>query len=660
MSPPLPALLAVAALSMAIVLPLRAAEDVWLSEVTNVRLAAVELSRPALNKSAKNTSLKVAGKSFDRGVGTQVNTEILIELNGATRFAALAGVDEASKEGAEVAFEIRAGSESLWRRVLKAGQTPEKIEIDVKGRRQLSLITEDVGNGYTRAYADWLDAEFDFEGDRPRSIPVPPVQEAAVVLTPKPPAAPRVNGARTFGARPGNPFLFQIPASGERPMKFTATGLPAGVSLDSETGLITGRVAEAGSFDVTLRAQNGRGADEKKLRVKIGETIALTPPMGWNSWNCWGTSVDTDKVLAAARAMASSGLVNHGWTCINIDDAWQGVRGGRHNAIQGNEKFPDLKGLADDVHGLGLKLGIYSTPWVTSYAFHIGGSADNPGGEWTEPPPPRRVNRGVFPWAIGEYSFANNDARQWAEWGIDYLKYDWNPNEVPETQEMAKALRASGRDIVYSVSNSAPFKNAEALSRLANCWRTTGDIHDSWGSMSRIGFAQDNWRKFAGPGHWNDPDMLVVGYVGWGPKLHPTRLTPNEQYTHISLWSLLAAPLLIGGDLERLDEFTLNLLTNDEVIAVNQDPLGKQAAKTLVDGRRQVWVKEMEDGSRAIGLFNLANEEQMVSASWEQLGIGHPRRVRDLWRQEDLDVTPDGLAFSVPRHGVMLVRAWPQ
>jgi alpha-galactosidase len=357
--------------------------------------------------------------------------------------------------------------------------------------------------------------------------------------------------------------------------------------------------------------------------------------------------------------MAASGLADHGWSYINIDDTWQGARDPQTRALQPNEKFPDMKALADAVHGLGLKLGIYSTPWITSYATYAGGSADNPAGTWTKPAGQKQPNRKIKPWAIGTYSFAQADATQWAAWGIDYLKYDWNPNEVPETAEMLSALRNSGRDIVYSLSNAAPFALVGELSHLANSWRTTGDIRDTWGSLFRIGFAQEKWRPFSGPGHWNDPDMLVVGHVGWGPKLHPANLTPNEQYTHLTLWSLLSAPLLIGCDLEGLDDFTLGLLTNDEVLDVDQDPRGEQAAQVLADGRRQVWAKTMEDGSRAVGLFNLSRRPDTVAIAWAALGLKKPARVRNLWTQTDVPIPVDGPAFELPPHGTVLLRIWP-
>lgn len=484
---------------------------------------------------------------------------------------------------------------------------------------------------------------------------------APEIRTPKAPATPRINGPALFGVRPGHPFFYQIPATGERPMEFSVNRLPGSLNVNPKTGLITGTMPEKGEFTVTLHAKNAKGKAEKEFKIVVGETIALTPPLGWNSWNCWGPNVDADKVLKSAKAMADSGLIHHGWSYINIDDAWQGQRGGKFNAIQGNEKFPDMKGLCDKVHAMGLKIGIYSTPWVTSYAEYAGGSAENPEGKWEKPSIPKRgnVNKKILPWAIGKYSFATNDAFQWAEWGIDYLKYDWNPNEEPETREMSEALRKSGRDIVFSLSNSSPFTNAPVLSKLANCWRTSGDIRDNWQSMSSKGFGLDKWAPYQSPGHWNDPDMLVVGYVGgWGgrqPK--PSALTPDELYTHITLWSLVASPLLIGCDMERLDDFTYNLLSNDEVLAVSQDALGKQGVTVAKEGDTRVYAKPLADGTLAVGLFNVSsNAISLVTVKWSDLKVSGQQTVRDLWRQKDLGAFENKFELSIPPHGAELVK----
>ena len=452
----------------------------------------------------------------------------------------------------------------------------------------------------------------------------PPVANAEIkgeILTPPVLDQPRINGPSVIGTRMGARFFYVIPATGKPPVSFLAADLPTGLQLDGTSGTITGVLRKPGEYVMTLRAKNLIGVYDRKLRIVVGDKIALTPPMGWNSWNCWGGSVNSDKVRRAAQAMIRFGLNQHGWSYINVDDTWQGKRGGPFNAIQPNEKFPDMLMLCALIHQDGLKFGIYSTPWVTSYARHIGGSADNPEGTWAGPPTnPVPYNKNVLPFAVGKYSFANQDAQQWAAWGIDYLKYDWNPIDIPTVQEMASALRAAGGNVVFSLSNEADFDKAGDYARLANCWRTTGDIRDTWESVSSIGFSQDKWASFAGPGHWNDPDMLVVGYVGWGPNLHPSRLTPDEQYTHISLWCLLSAPLLLGCDLERLDPFTLNLLTNDDVLAVDQDALGKQATRVANQGDLDVYAKPLEDGSWAVGLFNRGPNNSTITVKWSVSG----------------------------------------
>ena len=352
--------------------------------------------------------------------------------------------------------------------------------------------------------------------------------------------------------------------------------------------------------------------------------------------------------------MVESGLINHGWQYINIDDCWMVKRnskdpilGGPTRDSQGriltNKKFPDMKALTEYIHGLGLKAGLYISP-----------------GPWT------------CAGYEGSYKHERQDAETFAEWGFDYLKYDWcgygsvapKPPSLEDLKKpyrlMARYLREQPRDIVYSLCQYGMGKVWEWGAEVGgNCWRTTGDIRDTWGSMSSIGFSQNKCSPYGGPGHWNDPDMLVVGKVGWGPRLHPTHLTPNEQYTHISLWCLLCSPLLIGCDLADMDEFTLNLLTNDEVLEVNQDPRGEQARRIAKTGDREVWAKTMEDGSKAVGLFNRGEIEQEVLVKWSDLGLSGPARVRDLWRQKDLGVFTGGFKAPVARHGVLLIRVWP-
>lgn len=501
---------------------------------------------------------------------------------------------------------------------------------------------------------------------------VAPQQDEAVILTPKPSPRPRINSAKVFGVRPGSPFLFTIAATGDRPMTFSAKKLPAGLQLDPQTGRITGKLDTAGDYVVTLRAQNKLGSAEQRFRITCGKQIGLTPAMGWNSWNCFASAVSEDKVKAAADAMVASGLINHGWTYINIDDFWQVHRDSKDPTLQGphrtedgrilpNPRFPDMKGLADYVHNKGLRIGLYSSP-----------------GPWT------------CGGCVGSFDHEQQDAKQYADWGFDYLKYDWCSYMVDmelqrgksgQTVEQAKswngarpkdvvslmrpyaimrdALEQQPRDILFSLCQYGMGNVWEWGAEVHGIsWRTTGDITDTWKSMSGIGFSQTNQAKFAGPGHFNDPDMLVVGKVGWGPQLHPTHLTPNEQYTHISLWCLLSAPLLIGCDMTQLDDFTMNLLSNDEVLEVDQDPLGKQAIRVAKNGDLEVWAKDMKDGSKAVGLFNRGAAPATVEAKFSDLGVSGRCRVRDLWRQKDLGHFRKTFSATVPRHGVVLVRIW--
>ncbi len=508
-----------------------------------------------------------------------------------------------------------------------------------------------------------------FNGEPPKTIAAPPVspetstpaetaeppavREPAVILTPKTPPTPRINGAKVFGVRPGSPFMFTIPATGRRPIAFAAENLPKGLQLDPNTGRITGAIQERGEYTVILSAKNDLGQDRRNLKIVCGDAIALTPPMGWNSWNCFTASVDDAKVRSAADAMVRSGLIDHGWTYINIDDCWEIKPGSKDPLLQGeprdengmintNKKFPDMKALCDYIHDKGLKAGIYSSPGPLTCARYT-----------------------------ASYKHEEKDAQRYAQWGFDYLKYDWcsysriaKDNSLPELkkpyQVMREALDKVHRDIVYSLCQYGMGDVWQWGAEVGgNCWRTSRDIRDTWSSMANNGFTQAGHEQYAGPGHWNDPDMLVVGMVGWNEKLHPTKLTPNEQYTHISLWCLLAAPLLIGCDMDQLDDFTLSLLTNDEVLEVNQDPLGKQARRVAQADNLEVWAKAMEDGSMAVGLFNRGEGESKVTANWSELGLSGKQIVRDLWRQKDLGEFETQFAANVARHGVLLVRLRP-
>ena len=501
---------------------------------------------------------------------------------------------------------------------------------------------------------------------------------SAHILTPPAPDTPRINGPKVYGARPGSDFLFRIPATGNRPMCFEAKGLPKGLTLDAYTGIITGKANKRGTYEVAVKAVNDLGTDERTIRIVIGDKIALTPPMGWSSWNCWGTAITQQRAKETADAFLKHDLVNYGWTYVNIDDGWQGERSGKDKALQPNDAFPDIKGLVDYLHENGLKFGLYSSPWAGTYGGYVGSSCDNPEGKywWVEQGyadslfqlDQDRIRRDTT-WYYGKISFAKQDARQWAEWGVDYLKYDWNACDEWWLCDMRNALLATGRDIVYSISNHVHLPLGEVLRNNAECWRTGGDIRDTWKSVKGNGFSGRNawWAGYTGPGNWPDADMMVLGRVGWGSggrrnhDMHWTRLTPDEQYSHFTLWALLASPLLLGCDMSCLDEFTLSLLRNNEVIDVNQDPLGVQAVKFIGNDSYAVYVKPLEDGSLAVGLFNLSDKPRKIGFRPHSLDLIGKQTVRDLWRQKDIATVEQTKRWEteVAPHGVVLVKFSP-
>ena len=623
---------------------------VWLDEL-DLSKAEQAAGGAVARKSMWNTPLSIAGQTFERGVGNHASGIIRVNLNGGSqRFHALVGLDDSPPEHerikATAEFIIYADDKEIWRSgVMRAGEKARKVEVDLKKVKELKLCTDHAGDGIVGDRTDWADAWFEVSGVKP--VTTSRKAEAEYILTPAVTSKPEINPPYIFGARPGNPVLITIPVSGKRPLKITAANLPSGLTLDTETGRIYGAASKAGKYEVEISAQNQFDKDIKTITISIGETLALTPPMGWSSWNAFGSNITQEKIKNAAVAMAHSGLTQYGYTYINIDDGWQGKRGGKYNAIMPNEKFPDMKALVDSIHNLGLKAGIYSSPWVWTYAGFTGGSADMKDGKIL-----KEEKR------LGEYHFDSVDVKQFAEWGFDYLKYDWNPNDVEHTQIMTEALRSSGRDIVYSISNAAPQELAGEWARLTNLWRTTFDIHDSWYSLISIGFTQDSWQPYAGPGHWNDPDMLIVGNLGWNATPRKTHLTPNEQYLHISLWSLLAAPMIVGCDLTALDAFTFNLLANREVIAVDQDIAGIQGHRVSADTKKniEIWARPLADGSLAVGLFNLAETEQEISVKWSDLNINGNQMVRDLWRQADMGVFESGFSGKVPFHGCVFIK----
>jgi alpha-galactosidase len=450
-------------------------------------------------------------------------------------------------------------------------------------------------------------------------------------------------GARITGHIRVTQFYYSIKESTGGPDGFTLTGSMMdghnertvkyeGKLVGDELQLGTRRNAGAPlSALVAHRAPAGEGAYPARvappaLHAVPDNGLARTPPMGWNSWNKFAGRVDDAAVRGIADAMASNGMKDAGYLYVNIDDTWEGGRDASGNIVT-NKKFPGMKALAGYVHSKGLKIGIYSSPGPETCAGYE-----------------------------GTYGHEEQDAKTWAAWGIDYLKYDWcsarnlyTDEEMQAVyQKMGDALRAAGRPIVFSLCQ---YGRADVWKwgpeAGGNLWRTTGDIRDTWASMTNIGFKQDELAPWARPGHFNDPDMLEIGNGG---------MNDDEYRTHMSLWSILAAPLLAGNDLRDVPSNIMAILTNREVIAVDQDKSGKQGSRAWQAGEQEIRVRELDGGDRAVAVFNRAAEPATVNVQWAALKISPPARVRDLWSHRDEHFEGDRHDVMVPAHGAVVWR----
>ncbi len=624
---------------------------IWLDSLDVGKMTSGWDGHPALaGKSIEGQPLKLGGTTYPHGIGTHARSDMLIDLHGAAiRFLAMVGVDDEKTETGSVGFVVMVdGKRAASSGRLRGGDKPKLLSVDLKGARKLILRVTDGGDGIDSDHGDWAGAMLVLAPGatarpvalEPPHIPNVPARMAVVPPDPK----PAIHGPRITGATPGHPFLFMIPATGEGPLTYSAAHLPAGLKLDTHTGILTGTLRGPGTTQVQLTVKGAKGIARRTLTIVGGDhKLALTPPMGWNSWNCWAGAVDDGKVRAAADWMLKSGLASHGFQYVNIDDTWEAKRNAA-GEIETNQKFPSMRGLSDYIHGKGLKLGIYSSPGPTTCAGFV-----------------------------ASYQHEDQDAATYAKWGIDYLKHDWcsygdiarrdNSPELQKQQKpyikMRQSLDKANRDILYSLcqygmANVWEWGASEGVK--ANCWRTTGDISDNWESLHGIYSSQNGHEKFAGPGHWNDPDMLIVGKVGWGPSLHETHLLPNEQLLHISMWCLLSSPLLIGCDMSQMSDLTVSLLSNDEVLDINQDPLGKPAGRVAISGDLEVWARPLFDGARAVGLVNAGDEDAKVTVKWSDIGLSGTQPVRDLWLHKDAGAFDGEYSETVPAHGCVVIK----
>jgi alpha-galactosidase len=482
------------------------------------------------------------------------------------------------------------------------------------------------------------------------------LKPGAPILTPAPGPAPRLNGAKVYGCRPGHPFLYRIPATGGRPMEFSVENLPGTLRLDAAAGILSGTAPGRGAYAIVVHAKNASGQASRALKIVSGDLLALTPPMGWNHWYAHYDRITDPMVREAADVMVRSGMADVGYQYVDIDDCWMNapknrdpLRVGPLRDAQGNivanHYFPDMKGLTDYIHAQGLKAGIYSSPGPLT----CGGFA-------------------------GSYQHEAADARQFADWGFDFLKYDWcsysgvaKKETGSNLEKLEKPYRLMGdllarqqRDMVLNLCQYGMgdvWRWGAAVG--GQCWRTAGDLGFELNRIFDVALKNAEHREWSKPGAWNDPDYIQIGYIGAARgqgQPQPCPLAPDEQYAFMSLWCLMASPLFYSGDMAKLDAFTLNVLCNPEVIAVDQDTLGQSARVVPLDKNTFLMVKDLDDGAKAVGLANRGQAPVQVAAKWADLGLSGPRVVRDLWRQKDLGTFAAEFRAEVPRHGVLLVR----
>ena len=611
------------------------------------------------NRSVTKNPLQIAGRRFLRGIGTHARSVFWIQCpKDGLRFQAWVGVDDGARNpGASVQFVVYGDGKRLWDSGLMRWKMPAKrVDISIAGVHQLLLYVKDGGDGIHWDHADWAEARIlSSGGGKPKAIPVP--VEKKELRTPPFPKWPEIHGPKVYGCRPGHPFLDRIPTTGKRPIHFRAIDLPEGIQLEPTKGILRGKAPAAGTYTVHLIAENEYGRDERTLKIVSGRTLALTPPMGWNHWYAHYNRVTDRTIREAARLMVESGMADVGYQYVSIDDCWARAprypdpkRTGPLRDAQGNilpnAYFPDMKALTDYIHSFGLKAGIYSSPGPRTCA----GFA-------------------------GSYRHEAQDARQFAAWGFDLLKYDWcsygrTLKRKPTLEDYQRPYRLMGsilqsldRDIVLNICQYGMGEVWKWGKKVGgHSWRTGGDLGFELHRFFEVALRNAKLAPWNGPGGWNDPDYIQIGYIGNARgmgKPQPCPLSPNEQYSFFSLWCLLAAPLFYSGDMAHLDRFTRNILCNPELIEVDQDPLGITGRVIWLEEEVFAMVKPLEDGSRAIGIFNMGEFPIEVTVRWNQIGIAGTQLVRDLWRRRNLGPRKEGLSVQLPRRGCEVYRLWP-
>lgn len=486
-------------------------------------------------------------------------------------------------------------------------------------------------------------------------------KDSFYILTPPPPVQPQLNNSLVYGCRSGNDFLYRIPCQGERPIVFTVKGLPKSLRLDKNSGVISGKSPAKGTYQLNVIAKNKHGVNTKSFKIISGEKIALTPIMGWNHWYAYFDKPTDALIRQAADVMISNGLADAGYNYVCIDDCWTNAyeknrmpiqdslrlkrRRDSSGSILPNDYFPDMKAMTDYLHQKGFKAGIYSSP-------------------------SKRTCAGFE----GSFGYEEKDAKQWAQWGFDLIKYDrcsYPDDALYHTLEQAKypyeklgqALKTISRDIYYSLcqyygseKDGDVWKWGGSIG--GNSWRTGTDINAFLPDVFKVALRNIQFAAYQKPGEWNDPDFLMLGWLGNRRTggIYRTTMHPNTQYAYVSLWSLMASPLFFSSRIDKIDAFTLNLLTNHEIIAINQDPLGLCGRLVTLNEKQFLLVKELHDGATAVGIFNRDSTDMEIKINLKDIGLKETYDVRDCWRQVLIGHDLSSFQTTVPAIGCAVIK----
>ncbi len=511
---------------------------------------------------------------------------------------------------------------------------------------------------------------------------------------------PRINSALVAGVRPQTPLIYALAASGARPIDYGAKHLPAGLKLDPQTGIISGSLKRAGEYKFTALAKNAMGEARTEITIEASDTLALTPPLGWNSYDNFGDSVTETETLANAEWLKQH-LQPFGWDTVVVDFRWydalaDGIRAqdpegvtldASGRCIPPTNRFPSaaqgmgFKPLADQLHAMGLKFGIHIMRGIPRRAVEqnlsIAGSSFTaaqavlPAGDTNRTCVWNHDMFGVDATTDAGRAWYASLAQQYAAWGVDYIKCDDIADmfrgrfyDGDEIEALSTALKQTDHSIILSLSpGPAPVAASEHLKKFANLWRISNDFWDNWRSLNHNFSLFAEWYGNGAPGHWPDGDMIPFGRICQrNCDVHPdrwTRFTRDEQLTLISLWALAPSPLMLGMNLPDNDDWTTAILSNPEVLAVDQDPWGKPARRMTADGSAaEMWVKKLADGSLAVGFFNRTEKAVPVDYRWHYLGLDRTPQVRDLWLRKDLGQQPD-FTTTLPPHGSTLLKVLP-